>query len=59
MECKKCGNKSKWLEIISRGIKQEIIYEDGCLVKETTTYDKDAGVAVCGECGTGYEEYDL
>ncbi len=60
MKCPKCGNKSQFKEIINDGIKQELIYDDGYLIKETTTYEKDAGKLICMKCDHKMEgEYRL
>lgn len=50
MKCPKCGNTSKFKEIISEGMKQELIYEEGYVITETTTYQKDKGELFCMKC---------
>ena len=57
MKCE-CGS-TDFKEVIDKGIKQEITYEDGYIVKEETTYSKDRGKAVCQKCGKEYDEYEL
>ena len=57
-KCKKCGSTS-FIEIIEKGMKQEIHYEDGYILKEITTYEKDSGKMTCEKCNQVYDEYDL
>lgn len=59
MRCKNCGQKKLWTEKINDGITQIIHWEDGYLIDETTTYDKDSGVAICGGCGAQYDTYNM
>lgn len=61
MKCEKCGNEKSWIEVIEKGIKQTIVYEDDYIVEETTCYDKDKDgcYAKCGVCNTVYTEYEL
>ena len=57
MECE-CGNKSKFKEIITKGITQELTYDEGYVIEELTKYQKERGKAVCLGCGKEFEEYE-
>ena len=59
MKCKKCDNEGDFKEIIDKGIRQEITYEDGYITKEITTYKPDEGKAICSKCGEIHLEYNL
>jgi len=60
MKCPNCENKSAFKEIINDGMEQELIYEDGYIIKETTTYKKDIGHFFCMKCHHKIEgEYRL
>lgn len=59
MKCPKCGNKTRFKEIIDKGITQEIIYKDGYITEEITKYEKDRGKAICLKCGKEFKKYEL
>jgi len=52
MKCPNCSSK-KHIEIITKGIRQEVVWDDDFIVKETTIFEKtdDNSQYVCADCG--------
>lgn len=58
--CPKC-HQNEFIEYINQGIKQEVYYRNGYIVKEITTFDTEEEdcFVVCQGCKTKYNEYEL
>lgn len=61
MKCNVCGNNKKFIEVLSGGIKQLITYDDGHIIEEQTTYDKENknNRLICMNCGQIFSNYEI
>jgi hypothetical protein len=56
--CPKCKS-TKFMEHIDKGIKEDVYNDDGYIVKEVITYEKDSGYVTCDGCKTRWDDYLL